>query len=252
MGWWTLETGTALWMVIAAVAVAGIVRGFSGFGTAMIVVPIAALAYDPRTAVVLIVIIDSLPILPLVVAAARRAEPVQIAPLVAGYALTLPLGLWFLAEGDAVVLRWFISVVIVVAVAVLWSGWAYRGPRNIPVRLGVGGLSGFLGGAAQLTGPPVIVYLMALRTGAGQVRANLIIYFACTEVLAIIGLAVAGLFTAEAVVLGLVCSPVYLVALLIGARLFGFASEVTYRRIALTIVVAAALLALPALDGLRS
>jgi hypothetical protein len=47
-------------------------------------------------------------------------------------------------------------------------------------------------------------------------------------------------------------SPVYLVGLLIGARLFGFSSDATYKHIALTIVMAAAILTLPALDALRS
>ncbi|QBK31701.1 sulfite exporter TauE/SafE family protein [Roseitalea porphyridii] len=252
MGWWTLETGAALWAVIAAVAVAGVVRGFSGFGTAMIVVPIAAAAYSPQIAVVIVALIDTLPMVPLIAAAWPRADWRQLPPILAGYAIALPLGLWFLIAGDPTLLRWFMSVVIFIVVAVLWSGWYYTGPRNLPVRMAVGGMSGFLGGAASIAGPPVILYWMALRTGAGVVRANLIIFLAAAELFAIAGLYVSGLFTARSVSLGIACMPVYLVALFVGARLFGMASEAGYRRVALIIVACAALLALPALDGLRS
>lgn len=251
MSFFTIEFGPALWAVLIAVAVAGVVRGFSGFGTAMIVGPVAAAAYNPQAAVVIILIIDALPILPLVVPALRKVDMREIAPVVAGYALALPLGIWFLVTWEPTPLRWFMSIVIFIVVAVLWSGWHYRGPRTVPVRLGVGGVAGFLGGSTSASGPPVILYWMALRTGAGQVRANLLVFLMATEILAFVGFFLSGLLTGPAVSVGIVASPVYLVALLVGARLFGLASEVTYKRIALIIVLVAAVLAMPALDGLR-
>lgn len=251
MGWFTVDFGPALYVVVAAVFVAGVVRGFSGFGTAMIVGPATAAAYSPQTAVVVIMIIDTLPMLPLVVPALKKVEAREIAPVVAGYALALPLGIWFLKTGDTTLLRWFMSAIIFIVVVVLWSGWYYRGPRTVPVRLGVGGMSGFLGGSTSVLGPPVILYWMAMRTGAGFVRANLMVYLTVAEVFAFVGLFVGGLLTGPAVSLGIICSPFYLIGLLIGAGLFGTASEATYKRVALAIVLAAAVLAMPALDGLR-
>ena len=121
----------------------------------------------------------------------------------------------------------------------------------MPVRLGVGGVSGFLGGSTALSGPPVILYWMAMRTGAGLVRANLLVFLMAAEILAFTGFFLSGLLTGPAVSVGIVASPVYMVGLLVGARLFGLASEATYKRIALIIVLAAAVLAMPALDGLR-
>src|SRR5882672_12486218 len=44
--------------VAAAAALAGLVRGFSGFGSAMIFVPVASAIYEPRIAVVLLFIFD--------------------------------------------------------------------------------------------------------------------------------------------------------------------------------------------------
>ena len=251
MNWYTIDPGPALWAVMAAVLTAGVVRGFSGFGTAMVVGPVAAAAYSPQTAVIVIVIIDSLPILPLVVPALRKVDPREIGPVAAGYALALPLGIWFLTAGDPIMLRWFMSMVIFLVVLVLWSGWRYRGPRTVPVRAGVGGISGFLGGSTSLSGPPVILYWMALRTGAGYVRANLLVYLFIAELFAIGGYFLSGLLTAPAISIGITVAPIYLAGLLVGGALFGRASEATYRRIALLIVLCAAVLAMPVLDGVR-
>ena len=53
------------------------------------------------------------------------------------------------------------------------------------------------------------------------------------------------------VAIGVLCAPVYLAGLMIGARAFGFSSEATYKRIALVIVLTAAVISMPALDALR-
>jgi hypothetical protein len=247
-----IPVDAAFFVLMIAIGIAGIVRGFSGFGTGMIVGPVGAMTFSPQIAIVILLVIDTLPMVPLIISALKKISLRELLPVAAGYGLIMPLGIWFLKTGDTETLRWFMSAVIVTAVAVLWSGWYYRGPRNVPVRLAVGGVSGFLGGAAGIGGPPVILYWMALRTGAGFVRANLIIYFALTQLFSGTGLFLAGLTTKQSVTMGILYAPVYLVGLLVGARLFGFSSEAAYRRIALAIVMAAAILTLPALDALRS
>ena len=241
----------AFYALLIAVAIAGVVRGFSGFGTGMIVGPAAAALFSPQIGIVVLLVIDTLPMVPLVVGALKKVSLRELVPVAVGYGLIVPIGIWFLKTGDTVKLRWFMSAVILVSAAILWSGWRYTGPRNVAVRLGVGGMSGFLGGAVAVGGPPVILYWMALRTGAGIVRANLIIFFALTQLFSGGGLFFAGLLTKQSLALGVLCAPAYFVGLVSGARLFGFASDATYRRIALAIVITAAILTMPALDALR-
>ena len=47
-----------LFMAMAVAALAGLVRGFSGFGGAMIYMPLVAAVYDPRIAAVTFLLID--------------------------------------------------------------------------------------------------------------------------------------------------------------------------------------------------
>src|SRR5919106_6814645 len=78
-----------------AATVAGVVRGFSGFGSAMIFIPIASALTNPPTAVVLL-LFDTLLTVPLVVRAVRRCSWREVLPLGLGAVVTVPLGVWLL------------------------------------------------------------------------------------------------------------------------------------------------------------
>lgn len=243
-----LDTGFAV--LGATVVLAGLARGLAGFGTGMITAPVAAALYDPATAVVVIVIMDSLPAVPLTVPVFRIVRWREVVPVLAGMALGVPLGVQILKRGDETALRWFICLAILACVVVLWRGWRYRGPRGAPVSLAVGGVSGVLSGVASLPGPPVIVYWLAAGLSAATVRANLLALFLLGEGLSAANLWFAGLFERDRVMLGVAMAPIYLLGLLAGWRLYGFASDAVYRRLAFALVVAAALLALPAAERL--
>jgi uncharacterized membrane protein YfcA len=107
----------ALAALLATVLVAGVARGLSGFGTGMIVAPVAGALYGPQVAVVVIVVMDSLPVLPVTLPALRIARWREVLPVTAGLMLLLPVGIWLLREGDPVVLRWAISLAVLACAA---------------------------------------------------------------------------------------------------------------------------------------
>ena len=47
----------------------------------------------------------------------------------------LPVGVWILVSADASVVRWFICVSVILAVAVMLSGWRYKKPPSLGVTL---------------------------------------------------------------------------------------------------------------------
>ena len=230
------------------VVAAGVVRGLSGFGTGMIVAPVAAALYDPVTAVVLLVIIDSLPTLPLTIPVMKIARWREVVPILAGMALFIPVGVFILKNGDETALRWLICLAILACAVTLWSGWRYRGPRGLPVSFGIGGLAGVLAGIASIPGPPVIIYWLASGMPTAIVRANLLALFLLSELLSAANLWAADLFDRPRIMLGLFMIPVYMLGLFAGWRLYGTASDATYRRVAFILIVMAALVALPATE----
>ena len=109
--------------------------------------------------------------------------------------------------------------------------------------------SGFLSGVSQIAGPPVIAFWMSGPSPAPIIRANLIVYFAIASFGALAAFWWNGFFTMDVARLLVVLMPANAVALFIGTRLFTFASDKTFRRVAYTLVAIAAIASLPALDG---
>ncbi|WP_414832832.1 TSUP family transporter [Afifella sp. YEN Y35] len=231
------------------VLVAGTVRGFAGFGAGLVFVPFAGSLIGPRAAVIILWAIDSLPTLPILIPALRVCNYRSVLPAAGGVALCAPFGAYLLATADPLVLRWGMSAVVLALVVLLGSGLRFTGPRRPASAFGVGMLSGVLGGATQLSGPPVVVYWMSGHEAAAEIRANLIVFFALSTVITGLSFWANGIFSEDALIRAAVAAPVYFVALILGQKMFGFASEKVFRRVALGLIVAAAIMASPAFDG---
>ena len=130
------------------------------------------------------------------------------------------------------------------------SGWRYRAAPPVPVSAGVGAVSGFLGGFAQIGGPPVIALWVSGPLPPATVRANMFVFFALTTLASFAAYLAGGLFTAEVFGLVVAVAPAYAIALFVGARLFGLAGGAGFRPLAYAIVALAAIVSIPAFDGL--
>jgi uncharacterized membrane protein YfcA len=234
----------------AVAALSGLVRGFSGFGSALIYVPLMASVYGPRTTAASFLLIDFATGLAFVPGVWRQASWREILPLVAAALAAAQFGALILQYADPGLLRWGIAVFIAALVPVLGSGWRYHGRPILPVTLLVGLLAGTLGGAVQISGPPIILYWLGSAHPPAVLRANFITYFAIFAAGSVLTYAAHGLLTAPIVALALLIGPLHIASMWAGGRVFRFASERTYRRIAYAIIAAAALASMPLFDGL--
>lgn len=231
--------------LVVTVVVAGLARGMSGFGSGMIVAPVAAAIYGPQVAVPMVAILETFPTIPVTIPALPLARWREVLPVTVGMAVFLPAGAYVLNHSDADLLRWIICAAILASAAVLWTDWRYHGPRGLPVSFGVGGVAGVLSGIASIPGPPAILYWMASNLSTNVVRANLLSLFLLGDFLAIVTFWAAGLLKPDVLGVGIAATPFFFGALLVGARLHGLASETTYRRVTFGLILLSALLALP-------
>jgi hypothetical protein len=236
------------WIAALAAIVAATVRGFSGFGAGLIFVPIGAACFGPKVAAGVLFIVDSILILPFVAKAARLVDWRELAPLGMGAVLTVPLGAAALLTVDPTAIRWGISLAILVSVGALAAGWRYHGPTRAWLSLLVGSVAGFLSGAAQIPGPPVLIYWLGRRVVSATMRANAIVFFCFTTIVSGIAFALGGIFTAEVLSRALALFPVYAIGIFVGGRMFGLASEATYRRVAYGSILFAAIVSMPVFD----
>ena len=238
---------------IAALGVtllAGIVRGFSGFGSALIYVPLMAAIYEPRVAAVTLLIIDFVASAPFTVMQTRRCNWREVAPVSIAAVVTIPLGVLALQYLDPVILRWGIAFLVITLLIVLTSGWRYHVAPSIPASIGVGLVAGVGTGAVQIAGPAAIIYWLGGPAKAHVVRANLMVFFLILALASFPAYYARGLFTPDVLMLSLLLGPAFILAMAGGAWMFKGSSELTYRRVAYAIISLSALVSLPLFDEL--
>jgi uncharacterized membrane protein YfcA len=237
-------------IAICAIAfVSGTARGFSGFGSALIFMPLASSIAAPRLVAALLLIIDFVAAAPLLSNAWKQAERKATAVMVAGALVGVPIGTYFLSRLEPVTTRWIISAFVFALLMLLISGWRYRGKDHAAISVGIGGLSGFCSGLAQTGGPPIVGYWLGRPLASTIARANILLFFGASDFFSVVSYALTGLITADAIKFAFVVGPVYGIGVWFGASLFGRASETLFRAICYALIAAAVLIGLPALDA---
>ena len=236
------------WLLIGAV-LAGIVRGFSGFGTAMVFLPFASAVISPIWALVVLCIMDIVGPAFMAPRMARDANLAELGRLTAGAAVAMPLGLALLGMLSQDFFRIAVSLLALSLVAVMASGWRYRGKSSNLAVFGIGGASGFLAGSTGVPGPPVMLFYLARPLPPAAIRANIFIFLLLADVLLLAMLAFRGWLTAAPVYVGIAAAVVYFIGLGIGTQFFRPDRDGEYRTAAYAIIAASALLGLLNLFG---
>src|SRR5690242_15987489 len=125
-----LFAGVGLWTAIGVTLVAGLMRGFAGFGSAMLMAPIFAILFGSAEMVVTVVAIELIVSLQLFPQVRRHAAWKTLTPMSIAACAAMPLGVWALASVDKGTIVTGVSAVIVAFVVLMWSGWRYRGRRS--------------------------------------------------------------------------------------------------------------------------
>jgi len=236
------------WLLCAAF-LGGLSRGFSGFGAALIFVPLASVALGPQQAAPLMLLIDVIAWVTLTPGAWAIADRREVGWLGIGALLGTPVGAAILLAFDAVTLRWGVTLVVLAMLALVASGWRFRGRPATPLTVGVGAVSGVLGGVAMISGPPLIAYLLGREATARQVRASFTLYLALAGLIAAVAYAASGLLTMALLGPWLLAAPAYLLGTWGGSRMFGLASERAFRIACYAMIAAAAIISMPVWDG---
>ncbi|MGB5864272.1 MAG: sulfite exporter TauE/SafE family protein [Sulfitobacter sp.] len=243
-----LGTDGLIWLV-GAVFIAGLVRGFAGFGSAMIIMPVASSVLSPVEAVIFLICAELVGPLPNARAAWRDGAPRDVGLLILGAIVALPFGVWALSTMDATVFGWVVSGSVLLLLMLTMSGWRLKGALTQSLTVGAGALGGFMTGFAGIPGPPVIMLYMASTLPISVIRANFLLYLLALDLLLFPLLWVLGLMNWPIAFLGLLVGIPNLIANVIGARLFDPSAERLFRMVAYIVIAASAIIGLPLWKG---
>jgi uncharacterized membrane protein YfcA len=198
-----LSTGALVFLLVSTF-IAATARGFSGFGAALIFVPLAGTVVSPQVASPLLLITDAVLAVGFIPNAFRQADKREVGIMALGALIGIPLGTLLLVRTDPLTIRWAIVVMAGLMLALLVSGWRYRGKPTAPLTFSVGGFAGVCSGAAQVGGPAVVTYWLGSPSPPAIVRANIILYFSISTAIAMVSYFAGGVLTMTVVRLALV------------------------------------------------
>lgn len=198
------DDGNHLILACAATFTAGLIRGFAGFGSGMIMVAVLLSLYPPALAIPTVLFTELILSLVMLPAAMRYARWRLIMPLTLAATLAAPLGVWLLGALTQESARFLASAMILgfVALALLNKTSSER-IRTAAV-LRAGACSGFMGGVAGMTGPPVVSALLGMQLPPREVRATLIGYFVVIDGLLLLNFSLQGTGAVDYLGLGLI------------------------------------------------
>lgn len=226
-------------LVVFALAAAA--QAVTGFGSALVGVPLLALVVDPVAAVVSVTAVAFL----MTTAAVRRershVEGSAMRRFAAWGLVGLPIGLAALRLLPPARLTLVMAVVLLVLVGLLAAG--IRLPAGPVSQRAAGVASGALLASTGMNGPPLVVMFQAMGMPPRRFRATLQGVFCIQDLLAVIGFAVVGSFSRTALLLilgGIAGLPL---GWRLGDRAFHALSPVVFRRVVLGLLVVTALVA---------
>ena len=231
--------------MIAAITVAGgFIRGFTGFGSVLVMAPLISIFLGPAPTVAMIMILEACVAVQLLPRALRHTDWRLVGLLVAGALVTTPFGVQLLVHLDQQVMRRALGVIVVIWAAAMLKGLRYTGGVSDPATIGVGAVSGALMGVSGIGGPPIVLYLLSTPARAETNRANTITFFAVMTVYVIGVLLYNGVYSEITLWHAAVNVPFFLGAAWLGSRLFDRSGEELYRRVALLFITAVGITAL--------
>ncbi len=221
----------------AIAAVAGVVRGITGFGGALVMAPPLAVLLGPQLAVPVILVLESVVAAPMLVQTRHLMHWKMIGIILLGACMTVPLGVLALVAFDPAIIRRAIAVTVIVFAVILLRGWRYAGRPRLATSVGLGVVSGALLGATSVGGPPVILYLLSGPDPIATTRANLTLYLAGSSVIGLAMLWHQGVFDARAAWTSVLFAPAYYLGLALGLRWFPRFSDTRFRQFTLLLLI---------------
>ena len=233
LGW-----SLGVWAVIViGTVVAALVRGFTGFGLALIFIGFAAIVAAPVEIVPIATFLDlaaSIHMAPLV---RRQIDLRGLMWLTPGTLFAAPLGVAVLIIVPEEQMRLAIAVTIVISAILILRGWSLRRAPGPLLLGGTGAMSGFMSGAAGIPGPPIILLYLSAPIPVAVARATTVGFLLIVDTVSLVHMGSQGLIDETVLLRTAVLLPIVFGGVAVGHLLFGVARPEAVKQVALALLV---------------
>ena len=215
----------------------GLVQGYTGWGAAMLMMPLMTLVYPPIEALALLVVGGLLVSAQLYPSAIREFNWTDMRILLLTLILLTPIGSIILLSMDPNLVRKIIGGFLVLVSVLVLSGWQYRGKRGAAAAFLFGGVAGIINGFAGLGSPILAIYIMAFPGQASTQRSNLIVASGLIIFTIMIIFSLNGIMAWSLILTGILLAPTQMIGASIGARIFAYSPQEYFKKITLIIIL---------------
>ena len=228
----------------AAVFIAGLIRGYCGFGFSALVVASLTLVLPPVEVIPFVFMLEIAASVGMLPAVWRSVDRRLLCWLLAGYVIGAPLGLYALVQVDQAVVRIVISVIILVLSIALLRGFVFRAANYATSIFATGIVSGAVNGVSAVGGLPVVLLMLANSAPAAVTRASIVVFLMLGNIYATAFTFGSGIITADVMIrFALFLVPMAL-GVLFGSRQFVRSSPESFKALALWLLIGLAALGL--------
>jgi uncharacterized membrane protein YfcA len=223
--------------VLIIVLFASVVMGLTGFGFALIALPLLILFLPFKVAVPLITVCSVFLNAYMLHTVRRSVQIRRILPLTVMGILGMITGTYFLVSVEITTLKLLIGLVVILFAAAFLSGFGWKIKNERLAFVPVGFLSGLLGGAMSISGPPIVLFFSNQGMEKKTFRANLIVYFLGLYLATTLNYFISGLVSTELLQYAVYMVPVLIIGTMLGIRLYKVVDEALFRKITLILVL---------------
>lgn len=220
------------------ILIASLIQGITGFGFALVAVPLLSLFIPEIKNITPIIVIYSLITNIIIVYKSRKyVEFKKIIPLIVFAIIATPLGTYILISFKAKTLKIIIGVIIIITALAMLKNFKIK-IRNEKISYGVVGiLSGILNGSTGLSGPPVVLFLTNQGEKKDVFRANLTMFGFITNIFAIINFIAEGIINRDTLTFTALYFPSLLLGVIIGIIVVKKISDYFFRLCTIYLII---------------
>ena len=160
-------------LALVIIIAGGLVRGYAGFGSGLVMVPLLAFLWDPVNAIILTLSLGLFATIQMTYPALKLANWTDIAPMIFAAIFVTPIGTFLLITLDPDLIKKIIAGIVLVITMVSLAGWSYKGRTGTAPSFLAGCFSAIINGIAAVGGPVYVIYLISLPDKPQVQRANM-------------------------------------------------------------------------------
>jgi uncharacterized protein len=235
-------------LMLIVVYFSGIIRGYTGFGSALLTVPALAILFGPVQAVAIEILIEIPVSIGLLPTAYKNFEKKTVVPILIAFLIFVPLGTFLLILIDPNIVKVIISLFVLFSVYLLSQQSQIKSLVSVKANYVIGALSGLTQGLTGMAGPIFATAILAKGDNSLITRANIVMLSAAIIGLSVTSFFIFGLITNQTIFYALMASPAILLGAWTGSVLFEKYSSKNFKTVMLCVLIVSALFTL--LDSL--